>query len=113
MLLAISDGTSPTSFSPNRLELALMPTQFFGPNGNPIWETELELDQLQTFIFLNGGPFAPGVQQIVTSFLGGPPPTTPLNAVAFNQYRVSVLNEDGSSSTLTPASSVLRVQDTR
>lgn len=89
-----------------------MPTQFVSPlNGNPIWETELELDQLQTYAFLNGGPFAPGVQATIDTPVGATV-VPALFASTFNQYRILVLNEDGTASGFSPAAA-LRVRDTR
>lgn len=108
MFLFMSDGTSPTTFFSIGMDMPIFPTTATTPSGVPIWETELELDQLQTFVFLAGGPFAPGVQPLLNTVFGGPPPAVPLNA-AFNQYKVIVVNEDGSSSTLTPTAALLRV----
>jgi DNA-binding beta-propeller fold protein YncE len=112
LFLFMTDGTATTSFFPTGMEMTLQPTKFVGSGGNPIWETELELDALQTYAFLNGGPFAPGVQAVFSTTLGGSAPTSPLNP-AFNQYKVIVVNEDGSSSSLTPAATTLCVRDTR
>lgn len=118
MYLFMTDGTFPsgggpaTSFFPLGMELKITPTQFVSPtSANPVWESELELSPLQTYAFLNGGPFAPGVQATIDTPLGataGPA----LFATTFNQYRVLILNEDGTASAITPAAP-LRLRDTR
>ncbi|MGE3172844.1 MAG: YncE family protein [Planctomycetota bacterium] len=103
LFLLMPDGTLDASGAPKffdiGLEMRLFPTKYQrgqAPNNlTAVWETEVELDALQTMYFLCGGPFAPGVPDVVNQSLTLPPPPTSLNPQVFNQFVVVVQNEDG------------------
>jgi YVTN family beta-propeller protein len=58
-----------------------------------IWETEAEADAMVIMTLLNGGPWAPGVTEVLHGIL---PPTTPLDPLNWNTFLVAVMNEDKS-----------------
>ncbi len=89
--------------------MPLFPTQFTA-NGNPVWETELELSPVMTYAMLNGGPLAPGVQATIDTPVGAtvPPPVFP---TTYNFYRALVVNEDLTSGAI--AVSPLSITDVR
>lgn len=114
LFVQVPDGTGPGNFFGILMEMDLFPTGHTTAGGNPIWETETELDQLKTYAMLCGGPLDPAVQSIhfqtmSTSPYVGPLPT-PSTA---NQYRMLVVNEDLTTSSLTPPIVSLQIQTGR
>lgn len=75
--------------------------------GQVYWESMEELDPLQQLVWLAGGPDAAGVGQVLANQIPGPV----LDPAQWNDYLVTIVNEDGSSSV--PFKEQLRVANVR
>lgn len=103
LLLSINaDPTQPpaTSTAFQKLQVPLHMTNRIGSNGNPIWESHVELDPFETYVMLMGGPSAQGVQTTINSvfantLLGETLPPGTVDPINWNRFGVTVVNEDG------------------
>jgi hypothetical protein len=72
----------------------LFPTSQKTTDGRRIWESQAEADPLFTYMLMLGGPDAPGVDEALNGKLAEPPPKNAFKANTWNNYQITVINQD-------------------
>ena len=77
-----------------RLELPIYASGKTLPNGNPIWETAVEIEPRYYYGMMLGGAYAPGVIPAWNGTMKEPPSKGTFDPKGWNKHYVIVLNQD-------------------
>lgn len=108
ILLGVPAGDGPAELPVEPMVMNLYPTRYTS-NGRQVWETRVELDATQTFALLNGGYWAPDVNEVLLRQTSTPD----LQPAAWNFFLAGVRNEDGKLGYDLTAWQPLTIQDGR